>query len=581
MITRKGIFTSALVLLALSLPAVFWLCAPGFYEPHDLHHFADIYQMVRAFQSGQIPPRLGPDFTFGYGYPLFNFYYVLPFYLGAFWSLLVGSLAAGFKFVFITSVILSVYGMYLFLREFVGKWPAIVGSTLFLYTPYRAVEIYVRGAMGEALALSLLPFVLWGIVRIMKRPKNKKLIVGISLITAAFILSHNYLWALAFPWIGVLVLLLMKKKQNKTSVIGLLLTGLLSIGLTAYWWLPALIESKLVASITPFPLVDHFPFIRQLIIPSWGYGSSVWGPGDEISFQVGLVNLTVVGIVLLFGLYKVMRHPEFISGSPLRKILNQVQNDNRLLLAAWALIGFSLSSFMMNIRSYPIWKIIPFANFIQFPWRLLIFTTLFTSTLAAVLVEVLPWPRKKVAGILIIGASILLTFNYFQPSQVFYRTDNDYLARFFANRTVIGKKDEVSGEYLQYSEDYLLLPNWVERRPSNLPRSKVTIDDGLVLDIEEISSIYWKSEVIAAEETKVTFHAYYFPGWYAKVNRKDTEINHGEPYGQIQVAIPEGKHKIEFFWKETKLRRVANYISFAGLIGVFVTLFYPFRRIRS
>src|SRR3989344_2628506 len=72
-----------LLLTVLSLPSVFYLLVPGFYEPHDLHHFADIYEMYRAFASGQIPPRLGPDFIFGYGYPLFNFYYVLPFYIGS------------------------------------------------------------------------------------------------------------------------------------------------------------------------------------------------------------------------------------------------------------------------------------------------------------------------------------------------------------------------------------------------------------------------------------------------------------------------------------------------------------------
>jgi len=148
-----------LVLLTLSIPAAFQLLGRGFYEPHDLHHLADIYQMARAIQSGQLPPRLGPDFAFGYGYPLFNFYYLLPFYLGAFWFFLVGSLTASFEFVFILSIFLSVLAMYLFLREFVERFPAVVGSVLFLYTPYRAVQIYVRGAMGEALALSLLPFV--------------------------------------------------------------------------------------------------------------------------------------------------------------------------------------------------------------------------------------------------------------------------------------------------------------------------------------------------------------------------------------------------------------------------------------
>jgi len=38
MIKKRKIFVPFLVLLALSIPAVFWLLVRGFYEPHDLHH---------------------------------------------------------------------------------------------------------------------------------------------------------------------------------------------------------------------------------------------------------------------------------------------------------------------------------------------------------------------------------------------------------------------------------------------------------------------------------------------------------------------------------------------------------------
>lgn len=128
---RRKLSKSIIFLVIICIPAIFYLLRPGFYEPHDLHHIADIYQMVRAISSGQIPPRLGPDFSFGLGYPLFNFYYVLPFYLGAIFFSFVGSLIWSFKLVMITGVILSVLGMNLLLREFVGKFPAFVGSILF------------------------------------------------------------------------------------------------------------------------------------------------------------------------------------------------------------------------------------------------------------------------------------------------------------------------------------------------------------------------------------------------------------------------------------------------------------------
>ncbi len=546
----------AFFLLILSIPASLPLLSAGFYEPHDLHHFADIYQMIRAFQSGQLPPRLGPDFSFGYGYPLFNFYYLMPFYLGSFFFFLFGSITASFKLVFLVCIISSVLGMYLFLREFTGKWGATVGSILFLYTPYRAVQIYVRGAMGEALALSLLPLVLWGITRIIRNPNNKNLMAGVSLITATFILSHNYLWALSFPWILLLIIFLMAKRGGKRPGKSLMFTGLLSIGLTAYWWLPALLENKLVASKTPFPLIDHFPFIKQLIIPSWGYGSSVWGPGDEISFQIGLINLFVLAFFALLLIFK-----------------QKLFRKKGFYFPLWALIGFLASVLMMNSRTYFIWKIIPFHNFIQFPWRLLVFTTLFSSVLAAIIVDLVSKKGQKFAGILVIGTSMALTFNYFQPSKIFYKTDNNYLARLFSDRTLEGKKETISDEYLNYSEDYLLLSKWTDKRPSNLPESKIQASANAEIKlIKEINPTHWQAKVEAKQATKIIFHSYYFPGWFAKLDGKNTEISAAKPYGQIELQLSKGEHEVEFFWKETPLRKVSDLISLLSLILVIIVL---------
>src|SRR3989344_7446896 len=155
----KILLNHYLILLIDILPAIYFLIIPGFYEPHDLHHIADIFQMYKALASGQIPPRLGPDYLWGFGYPLFNLYYVLPFYLGAAFYALTKSLTGSFEFVFAFSLVVSIFGMYLLLREFFGKIASFTGSILYLYTPYRAVQIYVRGAMGEAFAMALLPFV--------------------------------------------------------------------------------------------------------------------------------------------------------------------------------------------------------------------------------------------------------------------------------------------------------------------------------------------------------------------------------------------------------------------------------------
>lgn len=538
-----------IVLMLLSIPASLPLLQNGFYEPHDLHHIADIYQMFRAFEVGQFPPRLAPDFLFNYGYPLFNFYYVLPFYLGALFFALGFALTTSFKLVFLTAIIASVTGMYLFLREFFGKWASIVGAILFLYTPYRAVQIYVRGAMGEALALSVLPFVLWSLVRLIKKPSVKRIAIS-AVVFSLFILSQNYFWFLSLPYIGLLIVILIRKQKEKVKVIkALVSSGILSLGITAYWWIPAVFERYHIDRLTPFLLIDHFPFIKQLILPSWGYGSSVWGLGDEISFQIGVVNLLVVLIVLIL--------------LATRKKLFRKEN---LKLVYWAGGSFIATVFLMNIRSLFVWNLIPFFNFIQFPWRLLSFTTFLTSGLAAILVQVIYQRYRtfgKAFGVLIIFGSIVLTVGYFTPSMITQKTDQDFLNRMFATRTVNGSKDKVAPEYYLWSEDYLLLPNWVNEKPSDLPSSEVEIKkgEGVIVDTLKGSPLKYEINVTAQTPLTVTLHKLYFPGWFARVDGNLTNLNSGEPYGQIELNLNEGDHLVEIYWKETNLRRASNVLT--------------------
>lgn len=543
-----------LAFIVIIVPAAFFLITPGFYEPHDLHHVADIYQMARAIQSGQFPPRLGPDFTFGYGYPLFNFYYVLPFYLGALFFFLVGSLMLSFKLVFLVSIILSVIGMYLFLKELLEhEWSAVVGAILFLYTPYRAVQIYVRGAMGEAFALAILPIFAWTIVKVVKNPRLLNVVL-MGVVGALFILSHNYFWVLVAPWLLMLIFVI--PKRNRIFVAGrVFLGGLLSLALSFYWWFPAIIEQKLVSATTPFPLIDHFPFIKQLILPSWGYGASLWGPGDGFSFQIGVVNLGVMAVLAILLVANFRK-------TGLKKYW---------VVALWVTGGFLVNLFMMNVRSYPLWRLLPFYNFIQFPWRLLSLTTFFTSIAAGLVVVILPGNARKIVIALIGLSCVLLTFTYFQPSGRFFKEDNDYLRRFFANRSVQGQTAGLSKEYLLYSEDYLQLPNLVKERPEDLPVAKIVSDDAKVFDIVEISPISWKARVEAFKKSKVTFWAFYFPGWRAELDGKAIEMAVGEN-GEIEADIEKGMHDVAFYWHETDMHKFADVVSL-GTVSILLVGF--------
>src|SRR3989304_10348317 len=89
---KKNIYL--ILLLAFSLLVVWPLFLPGYFSHHDDLQVMRIFEMRRCFEDLQIPCRWVPDMGYGNGFPLFNYYSVLPYYLGAVLSYVLGYIGA-------------------------------------------------------------------------------------------------------------------------------------------------------------------------------------------------------------------------------------------------------------------------------------------------------------------------------------------------------------------------------------------------------------------------------------------------------------------------------------------------------
>ena len=72
-----------IIILTLSFFAVKPLLLPGFFPMHDDTQVARVFEMGKVLQNGIFPVRFVPDLGYGYGYPIFNFYAPLAYYIGA------------------------------------------------------------------------------------------------------------------------------------------------------------------------------------------------------------------------------------------------------------------------------------------------------------------------------------------------------------------------------------------------------------------------------------------------------------------------------------------------------------------
>ena len=101
-----------LIIFILSLTVIWPLILPGYFSHHDDLQVMRIFEMKRCILDLQIPCRWVADMGYGNGYPLFNYYSVLPYYIGGILSFVLGFLTSA-KILFAIPLILGGIFMYL------------------------------------------------------------------------------------------------------------------------------------------------------------------------------------------------------------------------------------------------------------------------------------------------------------------------------------------------------------------------------------------------------------------------------------------------------------------------------------
>jgi hypothetical protein len=143
-----GFFLIAVIVL--TLPTVTSLLRPGIFKMHDDISVMRLFQMDKCFADGQLPCRWVPDMGFGYGYPQFNYYGPLPYYLQQGFHFLGLDFYSAVKLGFALSLLLGNLAMFYLGREFFGRWGGLLSAVAYGYAPYRAL-ISIPAAPWERL----------------------------------------------------------------------------------------------------------------------------------------------------------------------------------------------------------------------------------------------------------------------------------------------------------------------------------------------------------------------------------------------------------------------------------------------
>src|SRR6266542_839372 len=288
----------------LSLPAWRPLTSPGYVKGLDGPMApALLYEMDRCFDDSQLPCRWTPDVGQGYGVPAFDYWGPLPSYVGEFVLLSGAGIFETVHVLHVIAFVLSALFMFLLARAFWGNLGGLVAAIFYTYAPWHASLVYVQGDPGEHWAMALFPAILWAAYLVAKDGKAVNVAL-LSLCIAALLLTHNLLVLMLFPlalvWVGAFLVVTRKWQR----LVPLAVAGVVAFSLAAFFTLPALLERDLVhlerAKGGYYAYAAHFPTLEQLFLDRfWGYGISVPGPGDGLSFQIGRLHWGLSAAFLL------------------------------------------------------------------------------------------------------------------------------------------------------------------------------------------------------------------------------------------------------------------------------------------
>jgi hypothetical protein len=542
--------------------------------------FARMVVLDDAVRSGDWWPRFNEAFYLGYGSLLFHFYAPLGYYVAEVFRLCGATISASLKIASALGLLLSGVFMFWLVRDLFDEWAGVAAGVLYVVAPYHLLDLYVRHAFGEAFAFAWLPLAFWGVHGAVARRSAARGAAG-AVGMAALLLSHNITAMLAAPALLAWWLYL-GGRERRTGWRGPLLgalAGVFGLALAAFFWLPALAETDLVwskRSLTQgfFDYRQHFVYAAQWFRTMWSFGSSKAGPGDGMSFQLGVVHWSLLaGLPFVWWRMKPWRGwLTFFAGF------------------------FAAALWLTHESSSAVWRLVPVLSFAQFPWRFMLFTTFAASALGGAFVAFVArlQPRALALSIavLLVAAAFGFYYRFTEPHYLTYNADGrprhkGWNWREYHAQVKSGRVDSLDNqETIDYvrarfnrgtaEDDYL--PIQVKRRPDQPPAYDVESPAGHVGYLVHDRPCRHEAFVTMRQDGEVVLQRFWYPGWRAWIDGRERRTKAHGRVGLVAVDVPAGEHDVRFTFALTRLRVASSVLSVIALLSGVGLLLWQSRR---
>lgn len=327
--------------LIIYILAILFVLSPLFtkycIQGHDIsYHLLRIESLKAGILMGKPFLKVNTLFLGGMGYASSMFYPDLLLYFPAVLRVMGVGINTSFHMFVALCVILAYMSSYLCGYKITGsRYMGTLTAILMIISQYYLDDIFVRSAVGEYTAYIFLPFVIYGIYNALYEDFDKPWYLGIGY--GGVLMCHSLTFFMSIIFGLMALIIKWKRFFKKSSLIRLLLTIIITMGVTCSYWLPMLEQMLTTKFYVSSPWIEPAQEAR-LFGELFSLGFPAFGPL--------LIVLALIRIV----------------------ISKNEENKDMVSYADWLMIGGSI--FLVCTTDIVPWdRLGSYLSFVQFPWR--------------------------------------------------------------------------------------------------------------------------------------------------------------------------------------------------------------------
>ena len=501
---------------AIILPSLFY----GVPSNIDLsNHFRFALPFADAVRNGDLYPGWLAESNGGYGDPSFRFYPPALYYFLTLNQSLTGSWYSATLITFLLLSIAGGLGVYFWARTMMSAEYASLASAFYALAPYHVNEFYQASMLAEYAGCAVVPFVFAFAERI-RSNGNRKTIAGFAASYALLVLTHLPLAVITS--FGLLVYLLVRPgHQSRLHMLGQMgLAVGLGLAASSIYWVTMVTELGWIGvnESIPASLVDYR---KNFLLSSF----------SPENMNIWWMNIMAFFTLLLFSPMKFLWRER-----------SSLRSNTTVLLAL-------LSVFMTLPLSWPLWRVLPVLQQVQFPWRWLALVSAAGAILAALGLSrcqslAVTRPTKLLlSGALLISIAFTLSHSVREAQ---YLNSHEF------------------GELLTNVRGTASVNYWIPRWAKPAPRQ---MKEAVEVNGRSVSIAKWSTEhrnftVSSGTTTQARVRTYYYPHWHAFAGGKQLATS-PDTDGALLIELPHDATTVDLKFEEPARSKY-----FAGLTGI-------------